>query len=126
MSPKRPNESTLKKKATALHSLLVRSRGVCEKCGERDPSKLQCAHIVTRARIHTRTDENNAFCLCAKCHWFFTNHPVEFGLWVIEQIGEDAYRAIYQKANTPPPKPLWAFWMAECERLAQRLAEAAA
>lgn len=125
MSPKRPSEKTLKDKATRLHSLVVRARGACEKCGDTNPATLQCAHIISRARIHTRTDERNAFCLCAKDHWFFTNNPVEFGLFVLDRIGEDAYQGLREKANTPPPKPLWAFWMGECERLAQRLEEAA-
>ncbi len=58
----------LKAKATKLHSQVVRARGECERCGERDYSKLQCAHIVPRRYSLTRCDPTAAWCLCAGCH----------------------------------------------------------
>lgn len=120
--PKKPTAASLKNKATRLHSLVVRSRGACERCGSRDD--LQCAHIISRARVLTRTDEMNAFCLCAKDHWWFTNNPVEFGLFVVERIGQDGYEALRTKAFAAPPRPMVAFWQAEVDRLSVLLAQA--
>jgi hypothetical protein len=106
-----------KAKATKLHSLLVRSRGMCQRCGERDYSKLQCAHIVSRRFSATRTDENNAWCLCARCHMHLTTWPNEHVAFAWATHGEDGYAALREKAlsNLRPWKP--ADWQAEVERL---------
>lgn len=111
--PRKPAPKTLKTKATRLHSLIVRSRGFCENCGERRPDLLQCAHIVSRRFAWTRTDETNAFCLCAKCHWHFTNWPMEFAKFVDLKIGRAAYEALRAKAQRMDKFD----WAAEYERL---------
>lgn len=107
-------------KATRLHSQVVRSRGYCENCGERDYAKLTCAHIVGRRYAATRTDENNAFALCWSCHRRFTDWPLEFAEFVVSKIGEDAYTALKQKAEKGV-KTNDAFWLAECARLSEQL-----
>lgn len=89
--------ATAKKKATELHSKIVRARGACEHCGT--TTNLQCAHIVSRRYSATRTDTDNAFCLCAGCHMAFTEWPIEFADFTIGQIGEDAYEALKAKAR---------------------------
>lgn len=114
-----------KAKATKLHSLVVRARGACEKCGESQYTKLQCAHIVGRRYNATRTDENNAFCLCASCHRRFTDWPLEFAAFVVEKIGEDGYQALRDKAQRAF-KVNDAYWIEECVRLQMLLNEAAA
>lgn len=103
-----------KGKATRLHSQLVRLRGLCESCGSTD--NLQCAHIISRKYNATRTDENNAFCLCARCHMNFTDDPVGFGLFVIDRVGEPAYDALRAKANGGV-KWYESDWRDECARL---------
>lgn len=85
-------------KATKLHSELVRMRGKCEACGRR--VGLQCAHIVSRRYALTRTDLDNAFCLCARCHRHFTDWPMEFAEFVHTKIGLDAYLALKLRANS--------------------------
>lgn len=107
------------KKATKLHSLIVRSRGACENCGERDYSKLQAAHIVSRKYAKTRTDETNAYCLCATCHWRFTNWPLEFAAFVLDHLGDEAYNALRAKAHDTTTK---VDWNAEVARLEARWA----
>ena len=87
-----------KGKATRLHAKIVRSLGYCENCGT--SNALQCAHIISRKYSHTRTDLDNAFCLCASCHMTFTDNPVEFGKFTIEQIGEENYYALYRKRES--------------------------
>jgi hypothetical protein len=81
-----------KKRADDVFSKLVRARGHCENCDStRD---LQCAHIISRRYAHTRTDLANAFCLCAKCHFRFTDWPLEFAGFVEQTIGLPAYEAL--------------------------------
>jgi len=110
-------------KATKLHSLYVRQRAgfVCQNCGNtRDDSQIQCAHIISRNYGATRTDENNAFALCAKCHWHFGKWPMEFAKFVYSQIGEDEYERLAEKARNGKGKKL--DWTKELERL-QKLVE---
>jgi hypothetical protein len=89
MARKMGKPSTAKKRADNLFSKIVRSRGYCQNCGR--TQSLQCAHIISRRFSHTRCIEGNAFCLDAKCHIFFTDHPASFGIFVLEQIGADAH-----------------------------------
>lgn len=91
--------------------MLVRARGRCESCGATEG--LQCAHIVSRRYSNTRTDLGNAFALCARCHLYYTNWPIEFARFVTEKIGEDAYDALRRKALSLNHVD----WEAEVERL---------
>lgn len=104
-----------KGKATRLHSLVVRSRGRCERCGS--TSNLQTAHIVSRRFSATRTDERNAWCLCASCHRRLTDWPNEHVAFAYQTIGEELYAELRQKAlsNLRPWKSYE--WQAECVRL---------
>lgn len=87
----------LKGKATKLHAKVVGQRGHCKNCGR--TSNLQCAHIVSRRYTATRCDPENAFCLCAKCHMHFTEWPLEFTVFVLEQIGPEEYDELKQRAE---------------------------
>lgn len=105
--------------ATKLHSLIVRSRGACQKCGESTYSKLQCAHIITRTFSAIRTDERNAWCLCARCHFRVDTHADEKMALVDETIGREEFDRL--KAKTHPPTKM--DWEAEVERLTAVWAE---
>lgn len=72
-----------KAKADKLFSLIVRSVGSCQACGENRYEQLQTAHIISRRYNNTRCDLDNAICLCASCHRHFTDHPVKFGEFVM-------------------------------------------
>ena len=114
---KKSNTQRAKEKATRLHSLIVRSKGYCENCGDAwqaNGSKLECAHIVSRRFSATRTDLDNAFCLCSKCHFRFTEWPLEMAHFVLSKIGERKYEALREKAHNPLVK---VDWPAEAERL---------
>lgn len=105
-------------KATKLHSLIVRERAnyVCENCGNtREESQIQCAHIISRNYGATRTDERNAFALCAKCHWRFGKWPIEFARFVFDKIGEEEYDRLAAKAEAGRGNPT--NWPLELERL---------
>lgn len=110
-------------RATRLHSLLVRSRGRCESCGS--TTTLQAAHIVPRRYAATRSDERNAWCLCAACHFRTTERPLDFLELVDRTIGRAEYDRLWEKARTIT-KTSEAFWLEECVRLQMLLDEAAA
>ena len=105
-----------KGKATRLHSLVVRSRGRCERCGTTEKA-LQCAHIIGRRYSATRTDETNAWALCAACHMRLTEHPDEHMHFVAQTIGMDRFHELKSKALAGV-KTNDAFWQAEADRLA--------
>lgn len=109
-------------KATRLHSLVVRSRGACERCGRTD--NLQCAHIIGRRYSATRTDETNAWCLCAGCHMRLTEHPDEHVHFVAQTIGMDAFHRLKERALAGV-KANDAFWQGEIDRLTALLEAAA-
>lgn len=73
-----------KKACDLTFSKIVRARGFCEKCG--NTSNLQCAHIISRRFSNTRCVAANALCLCAGCHHYFTDHPVEWGMFVVHEM----------------------------------------
>lgn len=85
-------------KATAdkWFSLIVRRRGACEHCGS--VQSLQCAHVFSRLYLGTRWDEDNALCLCAGCHMFFTHRPIEWEDFVIGRMGSRQYWSMRRRA----------------------------
>ena len=76
---------------------------------------MQCAHIVSRTYSHTRTDEDNAICLCGKCHFYFSKWPIEFAEFVFEKIGKAAYLKLKEKAESGVGVKM--DWSAELVRL---------
>jgi hypothetical protein len=103
-----------KGKADKLFSLIIRSVGQCQRCGSQD--NLQCAHIISRKYSATRTDERNAWCLCAKCHRRFTDWPREHSHYITETIGSEVYDELRAKAETVTKMN----WTQEYERLKAR------
>lgn len=115
-----------KAKATKLHSLVVRSRGACERCGASDYSKLQAAHIIRRTHSATRTLEGAAWCLCISCHFAVDNYAHIFMELVEVTIGRDEYDRLYALAKHTPTKVDWGDELARLKaRWAQIQEEAA-
>jgi len=81
MSRKRTPRS-VKRSCDKLFSEIVRSAGLCARCGESEYRLLQCAHIYSRKFNSVRFDEANAVCLCARCHRWGHDNPPEFIDWV--------------------------------------------
>lgn len=103
-----------KAKATVLHSKIVRARvGYCERCGS--TTNLQCAHIRRRTYSTTRTDLDNAWCLCAKCHWAVDQDASEFMELVRHTIGVRKFNALKKKSLEGVGTKV--DWPAELERL---------
>lgn len=91
-------------KYDAIFSDLIRERAdyTCERCGSQEPGRksraIHCAHIHGRRGRSTRWDIDNAVCLCAKCHFWFTDHPTEFTLWLEEYLGHAYLDILREKA----------------------------
>lgn len=92
-------------KYDAVFSDLVRARAdyTCEHCSvyipEGERQACHCAHIHGRKHQSTRYDPMNAVCLCAKCHYWFTDHPTEFTYWLHEYLGEGHMDILREKAR---------------------------
>lgn len=86
----------MKKRCDALFAAIVRAPGECIRCGSRE--NLQCAHIRSRRYNATRWSFDNAVCLCATCHYFFTVNPLRWEEWVVERFGARRWNALRKKA----------------------------
>lgn len=78
---------SLKKRADALFSINVRQYGQCQLRGldkVKCSSVLQCAHIETRGNMALRYDQQNALCICAGHHIWYTYHPTAFNELILE------------------------------------------
>jgi len=84
------------KKCDKLFADKIKSRGRCQKCSKKD--YLQCAHIISRRYKQIRWDLDNAVCLCRGCHVYFTHHPIEWELWVKDQMGNVPYQTLKIRA----------------------------
>ena len=121
-----------KKKATELHSLLIRSLGYCENCGysctcpnfpdshTRD-CRLQAAHIISRRYSVTRTMLSNSFSLCASCHRRFTDWPREFSHFITDTWAADYYDQLKELAR-PTGKVDWSARLIYLKDIKQRMA----
>lgn len=87
-----------KGKCDKIFSKIIRARGACERCGNRE--NLQTAHIISRRYAATRTEELNAWSLCAGCHLRLTNWPREHSDFITETIGLATYEKLRARAET--------------------------
>ena len=81
------NKKPIKKKCDIAFSLAVRKHGRCQfagldkvHCG----GILNCAHIEGKGALRLRFDQQNALCICAGHHVFYTYHPTAFNELVAE------------------------------------------
>lgn len=104
-----------KNAATKIHAAIIRHRGVCERC--RGTRYLQCAHIVGRTYSATRTDLDNAWCLCATCHRDVDTHWDEKRDLVKNTIGMARYSHLKRKATAHAESKVQFNWADERTRL---------
>ncbi len=78
-------------------SLIVRSAGSCFRCGKTD--SLQCAHIISRRYLGVRFSLDNALCLCAGCHMYFTYRPLEWEEYITALKGEASFADLKRRAR---------------------------
>lgn len=99
---KEASSKTWIKRLDALVGSRVRSRGVCESRRLEHKGVLQWAHICSRRYHATRWLEENALCLCAGCHKFYTDRPLEWEFFISSLIGENKFRDLKSKALLEP------------------------
>ena len=81
--------------------------GICEAEGASGVAcsgPLQCAHVVSRAYRAVRWDRENAFCICAAHHVFYTHRPLEWEAFVLDCIGPDTYADLKRRALAEYPR----------------------
>lgn len=114
------SQKTAKNACDKLFSQYIRSVGFCENCHRgAHEVQLQCAHWISRRYSNIRCDPDNAFCLCAGCHRWFTDHPTEFGKWAVEARGEATYQRLLEASREPSKVD----WEAEREVLKRMVKE---
>lgn len=118
-----------------LFSRIVRSRGRCERClvghpvflgGEVTHPGFDTAHILGRRYSATRCVEDNAWCLCRRCHNLTGQHAGLFMQLVEKTIKEERYWELYRQAQAgikATGKTALMFWRGELQRLLIRYDE---
>lgn len=82
------------KQADKLFSQIIRARGRCEAAGDTDfpcSGGLQCAHLISRRYHATRWNVDNAACLCAAHHMYWTHRPLEWDVWCLDLLGPSVW-----------------------------------
>jgi hypothetical protein len=74
--------------------VLTRDGWKCRKCGA--PANQWC-HIYSRRYLCLRWDPLNAWAGCAKCHWWWHDRPLDAGLWILSELGEEAVAYLRDK-----------------------------
>lgn len=107
-------------RADMLFSRLIRSRGVCERCGQ---MATDAAHIVRRGWSATRCVEDNAWALCRSCHRATEEDPKEFVTLVQATIGIVRYDELRRRAQAGLAglgMSSATFWLSERTRMEAR------
>ena len=91
----------LKRKLDRLFSqyILKKYNRTCCRCGSVG-IKVDTAHIIPRTVTHMRWMENNALCLCVKCHKWgkdaFHQNPLSFTMWFDSTYGRERIDQLLQ------------------------------
>jgi len=55
--------------------------------GDKRKDGLQWCHIISRRFLVIRWEMRNCLCLCAACHRWGTDNPMDWTLWLIKSFG---------------------------------------
>src|ERR1700751_5540242 len=86
MVKKKPKKSTLKNKLDKKVGALCRSKGYCERCGNREQAQIQWCHVSSRQYLSTRWDPDNYLAMCASCHFWQHKNPTLWTEWFNEKF----------------------------------------
>ena len=76
----------------------------CQNCGKNNrhnPQACHLSHFYGRRGRSTRWYKDNGFCLCAGCHNYLGEHPLEHSIFVKEILGEGCLDILTERAFTP-------------------------
>ena len=106
--------------ADRLFSALVRSHGKCQAIGQdwhpRCAGRLECSHLISRKYSWTRTEEQNALCLCSSAHRYVGADPGAHFYLGSEIFGLGHWLALRKQADNRDKFD----WPTEIERLKAR------
>jgi hypothetical protein len=97
----RASQGKLRELADDFMSLYVRHRDgwTCWRCGSRDWRFMQCAHLMGKGAHPTlRYRDDNARCLCDRCHKFFTHHATQWRMFLVEKLGVERVDSLEREA----------------------------
>lgn len=79
---KKNKKGEIRKKDAEFRIEIIARDRICQRCGKgATQGQLQCAHIYSRRYKSIRWDMDNALTLCAGCHFYVHQNPVEFAFW---------------------------------------------
>lgn len=87
----RASRGKLRELADDYMSLYVRHRDgwTCWSCGSRDWRFMQCAHLMGKGAHPTlRYRDDNARCLCDRCHKRYTHNPTLWRMFLVGKLGD--------------------------------------
>ena len=105
-------KSISRNQADAHFSYCVRAaaRWCCQRCGKSYEDKnrqgLQCSHFIGRGNWAVRYD--TALSLCANCHGFVEQHPIEHTRLFTEHIGGEEELQKYLQRSECKSRAQWA------------------
>jgi hypothetical protein len=76
----------------------------CQHCGKNNrhnPQACHLSHFYGRRGRSTRWHKDNGFCLCAGCHNYLGEHPLEHSNWVKSILGEGCLDLLTERAYKP-------------------------
>lgn len=97
--PRKISKKGLKTKADKLWSLAVKLRAgmKCERCHKTDT--LNSHHVISRKFNSLRHDLDNGVCICASCHFWAHQNPIESSLWFLSKRGEEWHTQLVFRKN---------------------------
>ena len=92
--------SHAKSLADRLFSVYIKHRDeFCQRCGS--TQNLDCSHHITRGRLATRYDPQNAVAHCRACHLLFTHTPALHTEWIVRRLGQYQWELLLDRAYGP-------------------------
>ena len=86
-----------KNKCDLLFAGIIRERaGKCEETGSKYLP--QCAHLISRSYRATRWDFDNAICLSAARHRYYTDRPLEWEKFIEDKMGRARFEMLKTRA----------------------------
>lgn len=75
----------------------------CYRCGtkyDKSSTGLHCSHNFSRRHRTIRWCKDNALPLCYSCHQFFGGNPLDSGLWLLSEFGEEFFDRLREKMHS--------------------------
>jgi hypothetical protein len=101
-------KTAMRAEADRLFSRRVRSRGICQALGFDGlacAGPLQCAHVVRRRYLSVRWDDDNAACLCAAHHVYFTHHHLAEDRFHNQLLSPERFAELKARAEQARGRP---------------------